>query len=423
MSNNANCNFLKNQNQKLLDTERRLLEEGIIFKRRILINIKDNNNDIKDNNNKDIKRNTHHKNLSIKLTDKYISNEKKINNNHINSLRTKKKSFSKNNYLSINEFREYGIKKCDNLKTNINNIFNNKINCKNKNYDNKINLKYNNYKKYKNNTQRKSLNKNDFDMGILPYENLSPRISYIKLEKGHISPIERTKYYRNNNKDKDKGYKNLKFNYKKWNKIIINNIFDKDKNDKMNEKENNGLIYNQNDIYINDNGIQEIIIPNINKAKRIKGNNIPYTNAKYNNITNTNHSINKNNKKNSFNKIPNLVLSKENKKNFSREILNELKFEKNTKSPEIKNKYKINNNSMTFKSYKSDNKKLDSFEGIIIDNKPKRKKNIKISLKNKNISNKILNSINNIKKKDNKYNLENNNQNNNIYRNDFYKFK
>jgi hypothetical protein len=60
-----NYNTLKEENNyKLLETEKRLINEGIIFKSRLQGPKKENHKEV-------IKRNDKRKNLSIKLTEKY----------------------------------------------------------------------------------------------------------------------------------------------------------------------------------------------------------------------------------------------------------------------------------------------------------------------------------------------------------------
>ena len=411
MLKNDNAHILKKQKKKLLETQQRLLNKGIIFKKRILKNKKENNNSVK--------RNSQHKNLAIKLTDKNIpKNEAKtnINSNFINSMGTKRESFG-HNHLSMKEFKKNKTKKINCIKNNINN----KLFAKSPNDCNKTIFKYNSYKKNEKNTKKKGLNIIDLNSeNIICYENCSPRIPNIKRERGHISPIERTKYYINTNRKRDHDYEKLKFNYKKWNKIIINDIFDKDNINEINEKENNGLIYNQNYININDNGIQEIFIPNINKVKRkkTKTNDIPHNKTKISNSI-INNFTNRNNVLSHYKQMSNLILSKENKINLSGEA-NQLNFEEIMESPEIKKNNKINNK--TFKTFRYPNKKSESFEGILINYKPQTKESFTTSLKHKNNSSKLLmNSINICKKKNNINNS--NSQNNKVYRNGIHSFK
>ena len=415
MSKNDNFSISKNQKKKLLDIEQRLLNEGIIFKRRILINKKEKN--------KSINKDSQHKNLNIKLTDKNIlKNEieikKNINSNLINSIKTKKKTFSGISHSSMNEFKKNQTKKSNCIKyNNTNNNINNKLFTKClPNYINKSILRYNSHRKYEKNTKKKSLNIIDLNPdNIICYNNSSPRIQNIKFKKGYIPSIERTQYYINTNREGDEEYEKQKFNYKKWNKILINNVFDKDNNNEMNEKENNGLIHNQNYININDNGIQEIFIPNIKKAKTKKSkiNNIPHNNKKIsNNIIN--NFINRNNIANHCKIMSNLILSKENKIDLSGEALNELNFEEIKEPQEVKKNNNINN-SNTFRSSRYSIKKSESFEGKIIDIKPRTKESFTSSLNHKNYSTKLLKKSINISKRDNN---NSNYQNNKIYRND-----
>ena len=104
MSKNGNENVLLKDNRKLIDTEQKLISEGIIFKRRILSHKKENKNvSLKTNNNK--------KDLSIKITDQYIKktynnvnyNQNYNNNIPFNSMRMKKTSITKMNQIPIND--------------------------------------------------------------------------------------------------------------------------------------------------------------------------------------------------------------------------------------------------------------------------------------------------------------------------------
>ena len=109
MSKNGNVNFLllNNENRKLLETEKRLINEGIIFKRRIFSHKKENEENRQKSNNIQ-------KNLSIKINDQYIYNKENSSNYNklINTIRGKKSSFIKQSHLSIT----------DNLKKNGNGI-------------------------------------------------------------------------------------------------------------------------------------------------------------------------------------------------------------------------------------------------------------------------------------------------------------
>ena len=447
MSKNGNENVLLKDNKKLIETEQKLISEGIIFKRRILSHKKENKNvSLKTNNNK--------KDLSIKITDQYIKksnhnfnyNQNYNNNIPLNSMRTKKTSFTKMNQIPIND-----PPKSNNIKRN-NYIKANNIKKKNfspvprQNNIKKNILKENSYRNYKSNTNRKSLNIIDInDKNILLGGNLSPRTSDNKFENGHTSPMERSKYYLNTNIDIGNGYDKHKFNYKKWNKITVNNIFDKDINIKMYEspknnngidKENNGLINNQNRININDNGIQEIVIQNIKKQKNIKINDIPLNRKKINSKDNINNNNNINNdvvnRNNIFSyckQMSNLALTKEEKNNFIGETVNGLKFDQIIRSPEVKNKIKVCNTNI--KRYKSSNKKSNSIDKILTDNVPLKYpeglgnielKNQKSPPKNKtNSKNTLKHCLNKSQNLNNKYNLDS--QNKGIYRNECHSLK
>ena len=430
----TNDNKNKNINVRLLEAEQRLMNEGIIFKRRIFSHKKYIKNEkLKGANSK--------KNLSIKLTDEYIYKKeinKENNQNYANmpsnSFHSKKSSFIYNSHSSINDFAKHEIKKTNNKKLN---ITSNPYYCKNTHYNsNKNILKHNSGKKLHNN-QEKSLNKiyfKDKENNLLKNGTFSPRVSTnnIKLENGYLSPVERSKYYINTYRSRDNRdsrynrYEEQRFNYKKWNKITINNIFDKEK-DNYDEKENNfkekkGKMYNKSDIIINENGIQEIVIQNIKKERKTKVNEIPCNKKKNknNNIMISSY-LDKNNILNYCKQMSNLALTKDYKNNFSTETVSGLKFDQIIRSPEMKRNIKINKTN-SLKKYKSSNKKSDSMERIISDHNYSRKdsfseiKSQKTSSKNKSSSKKPYNNyINSNKKTDNKYNLEEQN----IYRNDY----
>ena len=444
MSKNGNVNLLlNNENRKLLETEKRLINEGIIFKRRIFSHKKENEED-------SLKSNNVKKNLSIKLNDQYIYNkENSINYNNmpVNTTRGKKSSFIKQSHLSVTDNLKKngnGIKKNNYIKTKItNNLYSSKSphsksNIKTNINNNKNILKHNSYKI---NNKRKSLNDIYFkENKIFANGCLSPRISCnnIKLGNGFVSPLsDKNKYHVNLYTNRDNQKDSQKFNYKKWNKILINNIFDKDINNEIDDnsnnngivlenKENNGMIYNNynNDIKVNDNGIQEIFIQNVKKEKKSKINDIPRDRKKHksNNNIIINSYIDRNNIVNYCKQMSNLALIKDNKNSFIRETVNGLKFDQIIRSPENKKSIKINKTS-SLKKYKSSNKKTDSMERIITDNTTYPKDSFselklqKTSSKNKSSSKKTYrNNVNTSQKKYNKYNYENKN----IYRNDYH---
>ena len=442
MSKNENLNLLlitndnknKTVNIKLLEAEQRLMNEGIIFKRRIFSHKKD----IKNENQK---RANSKKSLSIKLTDEYIykkENNKENRQNNANipisSFHSNKSSFIYNSHSSINDFLKYETKKTNNKKLN---TTSNPYNCKSPNYNsNKNILKHNSRKKFHNKQEKSFTNIffKDKENNLLKNCTFSPRVSTnnIKLENGYLSPVERSKYYINTYRSRDNRdsrynrYEEQRFNYKKWNKITINNIFDKEKDNydvkENNCKEKNDKMYGKSDIIINENGIQEIVIQNIKKERKTKVNEIPCNRKKNknNNIMIGNY-LDKKNILNYCKQMSNLALAKEYKNNFTTETVSGLKFDQIIRSPEIKRNIKINKTN-SLKKYKSSNKKSDSMERIISDNNYSRKdsfseiKNQKTSSKNKSSSKKPYNNvINSNKKEDNKYNLEEQN----IYRNDY----
>ena len=125
---NQNYLSLKDKNQKLIKTEKRLINEGIIFKSRLL-------NHKKEAENPSIKRNNK-KDLSVKLNDKNPTKKHNgiySNNIPISSKGNKKLSFTKFNHISENNNSKESIKKNNKKDSNknINNI-----------------LKHNSYKNY-----------------------------------------------------------------------------------------------------------------------------------------------------------------------------------------------------------------------------------------------------------------------------------
>ena len=455
----------KNINLKLLEAEQRLMNEGIIFKRRIFSHKKEAKNE-------KLKKNNPNKNLSIKLTEQYLYKKEKDKENNqnytnipMNLSLSKRSSFIKNTHMPINDYTKFEIKTSNYKKSNINT---NPYYCKSPNNANNKNiLKYNSSKKYKNNSKKSFNNiylkenkdnkniKNKDNYNILINSNNSPRVTTTntKLQNGYISPIDKSKYYlniyrnsnnstnRDNKDNRYKKYEEQKFNYKKWNKITINNIFDKEKDkdrDKNKNKDNDihldnygekekKKIYNKSDIKINDNGIQEIVIQNFKKEKKPKINEIPCDRKKNkNNNIMINSYLDKNNIFNYCKNMSNLALNKENQNlnNFTQETVNGIKFDQIIRSPEIKKSIKINKTN-SLKKYKSSHKKSDSMERILFDNKNNfysrdsysELKIQKTSSKNKSSSKKAYKNanINSNKKIDNNYNIENQN----IFRNKY----
>ena len=444
MSKNGNENILLNENPKKKESENKLVNEGIIFKRRIL-NHKNDNKIIS------LKSNHNKKDLSIKVTEQYVKKGKNnlnfnyANNIPGNSMRTKKSSFTKMSYIAINDVPKGSIKKNNYIKTT--NI--NKKNCSQiptQNNSRRSTIKGNSCQKIKNNSKRKSLNIIDFsDKNYFYGGSLSPRTSICKIENGHLSPLERSKFYINTNIDRDNGYEKQTFNYKKWNKITINNIFDKytananiinmyESPKNINngiDKENNGLNSNQNRININDNGIQEIVIQNIKKQKKLRISDIPINRKKNKNKENFyNYNTNIINRNNIFNycrQMSDLALTRDEKNNFIGETLNGLRFDQIIRSPEINNKIKVNNNG--FKRYKSSNKKTNSNEGLLTENIPFHHhpdsfsefdiKNQKLSPKPKNTTKHTMNKSLNL----NNYKFNLDYPNKGIYRNEINTMK
>ena len=439
MTKNGNENFLLKDNIKKMETEQKLKNEGIIFQRRILSHKKDNKTiSQKSTNSK--------KDLSIKLSEQYIKrNKNNINTSYINnipfySMRAKKSSLTtKLNQRSINDVPKGNIKKNNSFKT----ASINKKNCSPipaLNNNKKKIIKANSCKRYKNNTNRKSLNIIGFNnRNFLFSGGLSPRTTLCKIENGHISPIERSKYYLNTNMERNSRYEKYKFNFKRWDKLAINKQCDKFPNNMNNklydsqnninngkDKENNGLNNNQNRININDNGIQEIVIKNIKKNKKLGINDIPLNRKKYKTKENTNNSSasNKYTIFNYYNQIQNSALNKEENNIFIEEAQNGLKFDQ-MKSIENNNKIKVNN--CDFKKYKPSRKSY-SCEKVCDENIQVRSpasftefdiKNKKIFPKTKESSHHFVNKSLILKR--NNFNLDN--MNKGIYRNEFHSIK
>ena len=450
MSKNGNENILLNDYHIEKEIDQKMKNEGIIFQRRILSHKKE-----KENKNTCQKSNNNKKDLSIKLNEQYIKrNKNSIKYNYCNNVpfnlgRPKKSSFIKKSNISINDIPKVSIKKSKYIKTtNISTKNCSPIPTLNK--STKRMIRPNSCRRYKKNINKKSMNLNDLnDYNVLLKGSFSPRISMKKLENGHISPMERSKFYINTNYERPNGLGKNTFNYKKWNKITINNIIDKYgkmiqnkicENQKNNnngiDKENIRLINNQNKINVNNDGIQEIVIPNINKQKKLRISDIPLNRKKVNTKDNINNNINNNNittnnVNNSFryfnqNQTPNNAMSKEEKIDFVGDSVNGLKFEKMIKSPETKNKIKVNDSG--FNRYKSSCKKTNSSQKMYTDSmvyqypesvtefdiktqkiQPKEKEKTKFTM------NKSLNL------KNNKFNLDNPNKD--IRRNEYHSFK
>ena len=410
---------LRNKNQKLLETEKRLINEGIIFKSRLINNKKEKKNITKRNNN--IKNS--YKNLSIKLTEKNIRKENNnINNIPFNSKKPEKLSISKIILTSMDESSKDVIKKNYSHK----NKLNKKLKDNNCNKSMNI-LKPRSFKIFNNHSQKSSINyinsnfKNIINSGIV-----SPRISFINKENRQVPPLDISKYYINRDIDYPK------FNYKKWNKITINNIFNKEINNVV--EENSNIILNKENLEKNDDITENEKNQNYKKQKKI--NNIPLNRKK----NKSKECLNERN--NIFNyckHMTNLALSKENNSNFIRQTINKLKSEKTLKVDNLQEKKKNNiqlNNNIIKRSNKSFHEKYNSIDRISNEIIPISQqnslkefdfKNEKIYLPKNKYTNKeqisslqkyISNNFSLNKKKRNKF--ENINK---ICRNDFYVYK
>ena len=373
---NTNLKYilLKDDKQKLLETEKRLLNEGIIFKSRLLNHKKQTKNPV------NIKKGK--KDLSVKLYDS--NNTRNKNNYTYNIPNSSKKNKSMKNYIKSR------IKK------------NNKM-VINKNIKNILNQ--NNYKGSKKNLQnRLNLIINYNNQNIIKTVNTSPKISNINLENGHISSIEKSKYYINTNIDSEKENINKngqqKFDYKKWNKIIINNIFEIEKKDD-NECAKKGIEDNIN----NFKNQKKIIDISIDKNKNKDKGNI----------------IERNNIFNYCKKMSNLSLLRKNNKNYIGQILFELKSDQFMSQNNINNVIKKSNihlnNNKNIKSDKSRNKKSISTEKFSIDILPYYFNFPHLAFKYKNKKNLFKNNDLNISNLTPRNNIDisiNLNKNNNI---------
>ena len=403
---NHNYLTLKEDNQKLLETEKKMINESIIFKNRLFNNKKQTKNSVSKKRGK--------KDLSVKNNNKYSTKSQNNINAHTiynSSKRKKKSSFKTFNNISMNNcLKNSSIKK--NNKMVLNKNTNNTLN----------NNSYKSSKKHKQNRLNLILNYND--KNILKTMNTSPRISNINLDDGYISSIERSKYYLNTYRDSEKENINKneeqKFNYRKWNKIIINNIFD-------NEKKNNNEYAQKSieyDIYKNGNSIQDAIANNITKQKTIS--DIPI---------NTNKNKDRNNIFKYCKQMSNLSLFRKNNSNYIGQILSGLKSDQFGRQNNINNMTKkrnihINKNK-NIKNNKSRNKKTISSERLSIDMLPYYFNYPQLDFKNQNIKNSSKNNYLNISylspksnnnisanlnkndnNKDNKYNLNSRNNNN-----------
>ena len=369
--NDANHKYLplKDENQKLLETEKRLINEGIIFKSRLL-NTK--NKSQKPNT----KRNNNKKDLSIKLTTLNLKKENNLINSNIpiSTKRKKKSSFTNINHLSMSELSKGKIKT---NKTSINK----KVTATN---STRNIYSHNSYKHPK-----KNIFKEDSKFGInfdekkiISSVNISPRISNIKIGNYHLSPSERSKCFLNNIKSNiNMRYGQQKFNYNKWNKIMINDIFNKEINNEINQNtnpynNNNGIIekipkenndYNNyiNKSYISGKNkeIQEIVIKN---KKQKKSNDIPYNNRKN---KNKEKIIERNNIFNYCKQMTSLAFTKENTPNFNRQTTKREKYDRILGTKDIqglKNSIHININNNINTNLKQYNKSINKKPNSII---------------------------------------------------------
>ena len=345
---------------KLQEIEENPIKEGIIFKKRILsINKRDNINKshiIKNNFSlKNMK-----KNFSIKFSKQNIKNNESFNESIIplNSLRKKALLYNKNINSPITDRSTYDLTE----KLNTYNI-------------NNTNSKFKYHKKLNMQSPKIILNLPEND--IYTYNgHISPRIPKINFQSGDI-PQYSCQNIPRNPPSKNQNFPK-KMSNKKYNKIIINNIFDMKKN-----KENN---MNLNNI-INKKNMKKLV------------NEIPKDKT----------SLKKRNSFCNYSKqITHFALQKRKNKNNSNKYLPQYTQQQNYNDENIlyelyspRNNYNYNNNTnSTIKyHYKTSNKNKELFTdgNININNNDqyKTKRISKISLKH-SINNKI-----------NKFNLEN----------------
>lgn len=418
-----NCITLKEENnQKLLETEKRLINEGVIFKSRLQGHNKESHKKV-------IKRNDKRKNLSIKITEKFT---KTNNNNSINSMRKKKSSFTKINTVSINDFSKSNIKKNSKNRIHI-------LNSNNSPHNILSDKKKNNSQKHKKTNT----------------VNVSPYISKANnMENEQFSPFGRNQYNYyintckeiNNNKNNDEY--SQQFNYKKWNKIIVNNIFDKDIFGKSKENctiEN----INRNDIKMKNENIKlenksnktGFNSNNFRHAKKSKkSNDIPHDQDKIKNKYKGNIIERNNNILKYCKQMTSLALIKEINSNLTWHTMNGFKYEqllRANKSPKLKSNTNLlnkidhdnsnniaNNNS---KYNKSSIKKSNSLERLLIYYIPQSQEFglRELDFKNQKNSPKITlkhnNSNSNMSSKSQKYNKDN--QSVKTWENDFSQHK
>ena len=345
---------------KLQEIEENPIKEGIIFKKRILsINKRDNNKSyIIKNNNFSLKNMK--KNFSMKFSKQNIKNNESFNESLIplNSLRKKALLYNKNINSPITDRSTYYSNEKFN-SFNINNITNN------------TNSKFKYHKKLNIQSPKIILNLPEND--IYNYNgHISPRIPKIIFQSSDIP-----RYTGQNQKIPKK------ISNKKYNKIIINSLFETNKN-----KENN---MNINNIINNKKNNKKIVneIPK-NKMSLKKRNSFCNYSKQI-----THFALQKNKNSNNNNKYLSQYTQQQNYNDEN--ILYELQ------SPRNNYNYNNNTNSNIKNYYKTSNKNKELFnEGNICINNNinnneqyKTKRISKISLKH-SINNKI-----------NKFNLEN----------------
>ena len=346
---------------KLQEIEENPIKEGIIFKKRILsINKRDNNKSyIIKNNNFSLKNMK--KNFSMKFSKQNIKNNESFNESLIplNSLRKKALLYNKNINSPITDRSTYYSNEKFN-SFNINNI------------TNKTNSKFKYHKKLNIRSPKIILNLPEND--IYNYNgHISPRIPKIIFQSSDIP-----RYTGQNQKIPKK------ISNKKYNKIIINSLFETNKN-----KENN---MNINNIINNKKNNKKIVneIPK-NKMSLKKRNSFCNYSKQI-----THFALQKNKNSNNNNKYLSQYTQQQNYNDEN--ILYELY------SPRNNYNYNNNTNSDIKYYYKTSNKNKELFtDGNIdinnninnINEQYKTKRISKISLKH-SINNKI-----------NKFNLEN----------------
>ena len=411
ISNNYKMTIINNNNS-IKNNEKNIQISEYTFKR---INNKENN--MKENNNKDIfnRRNNNR--------DNYKENNNKENYDRENNNKGNNNKES-NNYRRNNNNRENNYRESNNyIRNNNNNIENNyKINNNRENNNNKenknlkeitnyylINNESNNFKNLSMKNSEKSLmsqynsnkySKNNDNKYISNYNNY---INNIK-NKNNNNNINNYQYIINNKNSKNYQYilnsSNKKSN-NNYNQYIINS------NNKNNNNSKYQYIYNSNNKN-NNNSYQHILNSN-NKKTNNNNNNYQYivnsNNKNYQYITNSNNkNYNKSNNNNNYQYIKN-----NNNKNYHY-IVN------NNNKNNINISYQNNNNSIDNRNNSNNNTNNNNINNKSVFNNSNKRNNRNSISYNNNFNNKNnYNSNNNIHNKTYYYSSNNTTINGKIY--------